>query len=198
VKGTGKGPGANVAAGTTCSSATSAPTPASAAPKPAAAGACAFDPNAGLVIPDSSRATQIRIAVAGSKALITFWETKKGREEGPDVETAFGHLYDASSALLGPRTKFEENNLGDEPVSAAAPVVVGGALFAISGAWAAPAGQYTCSRAKPGDRPTSLFAFSGISSGGPEKPDIAAVVKGDDALVVVPVGADLHLFSARV
>jgi hypothetical protein len=164
----------------------------------AATGACTPDSKGGVVIPDSARATRIRIAAVGSKALVTFWEAKKRGGGGPDLESTFGYLFDASAAALGPKTKLEENDMGDEPVSAGAPVALAGDVFAISCEWAAPAGTYACKRTKPGEKPAPLFAFSGIVNGGPEKPDIAAVVKGEDALVVVPVGNNLQLFSARV
>jgi hypothetical protein len=184
---------ASVDASATASSAASPPI----APDAAVRGTCTLDREGGVAIPDAARATQIRIAAAGSRALVTYWESKK-RSEGPDVDSAFAHVFDASTSAVGPRTKIEENDVGDMPVSAAAPIAFAGDLFAIACAWAAPAGTYACTRAKPGEKPTTLFAFTGITTGGPEKPDIAAVVKGDDTLVVVPVGGDLQLFSARV
>jgi hypothetical protein len=184
--------GTSVDGGTVVVSAASA----SVAPTPSAI-ACIPDSKGAVVIPDSARATEIRIAAAGSKALVTFWESTK-RTDGPGVDTALGHLFDASTRSVGPRTKFEENDIGDMPVSGAMPVALSDDLFAISCSWAAPAGTYACTRAKPGEKPTSLLAFSGIANGGPEKPDIAAVVKGEDTLVIVPVRSDLKLFSVRV
>jgi hypothetical protein len=160
----------------------------------AATAACVLEARGAIVIPDSAHATDIHIAAAGSKALVTFWESKK-RAEGPNLDLAIGHVFDAAASSIGPRMKLQENGVGDEPVSNGVPIAVGGDVSAISCAWAAPAGRYGCSLAGA-SRP--LFEFSGIATGGPEKPDIAAVMKDSDAIVVVPVGGELQLFASPV
>jgi hypothetical protein len=170
---------------------------ASPAPKPPKAGLCAPEPKGGVVIPDSAHVSNVRIAAAGAKALVTYWE-HVNRSDGPPLDLASGHVFDAISGSLGPKTTFEKNGLGDEPVSEAVPVVLGGDLFAISCEWAAPVGKYACVRDAPGARTTRLFDFSGIQNGGPDASAIAAVVKGDDTLVAVAASRGLQLFSARV
>lgn len=193
----GKEPGTTVATAAADAGAPTSKTASSAQPTPK--GSCTADPKTTVAIPDTARATDVRIAAAGNKALVTWFEIKQ-RNDGPPLHTAFGHLYDAATGTLGPKTKLQENDVGDEPVSGAVPVVAGGDLVAVSCWWGAPAGLYRCYRGMPAEKQKApeLFAFSGISNGGPEKADIAAVVKGDDTLLAVPVGGDLQLFSARV
>lgn len=175
---------------------TSAPAPTPAAPK---SGACAVEPQGGVPIPASSRASDVRIAAAGARALVTFWETTKS-SDGPDVLSAQGHVFDATAASVSPRITIERSAMGDEPISGAAPVAVGSDLHSVSCVYGAPAGRYVCTRAAPGDaKAKALFTFSGIAFGGPTNAGIAAVAKGDDTVVFVPEsnGKDVLVFSAR-
>jgi hypothetical protein len=188
-------PAGNADGGTHASATASATASTSATPN-AMTGECTPEPKGGVVIPDSAHVSNIRIAAAGSKALVTFWEHVE--RVGPPIDTASGHVFDGIAGSLGPKSTFQKNDVGDEPVSEAVPVAVGSDLLAISCEWAAPVGKYDCVRAKPGTRGSPLFDFSGIGSGGPDHSDIAAVANGDDSLVVVSAMSSLRLFSARV
>lgn len=159
---------------------------------------CVVQPAGGVAIPGSAKATDVRLAASGSKALVTWYETTK-RADGPDVWAAAGHVFDGTN--VGARLDLDKVDLGDEFISGAAPVASGAELQVVSCFYEAPSGRYTCSRGAPGVKgATTLLDFKGIASGGPTKPGIAAVVKGEDALVFVPkIGApDVLAFSARV
>ena len=162
----------------------------------AAPGACAAEPPRGVPIPASARATDVRLAVAAGRALVTWWETTK-RGEGPDLDAAYAHVFDGA---IGPRITVATADIGDEFTSAAVPLSDGGALSLVTCWYGAPSGQYSCSRGAPGAKASPIFAFSGIAFGGPAKSPLAAVAKGSETVVFAPdpSGRDVLLFSSRV
>jgi hypothetical protein len=162
--------------------------------------ACATEPRGGVTIPDSARATDVRIAGTGGHVVVTWFETSKGRE-GPDVLTSVAHVVDADTGSVGPRTDVDKVDTGDEYPSGVVPVVVDGDVLLVSCFYGAPTGTYACARGAPHQKtPPTLFRFSGISNGGPSTESIAAVARGKEAVVFVPegTGRDVHVFSSRV
>src|SRR5688572_28702494 len=85
---------------------------------PHAGRGCELTPRAGIAIPASARATDVRLATSSGKALVTWYETTK--TEGPDRLAAYGHSFDG--ATIGPRITFDTSEMGDEFHSGAAPV----------------------------------------------------------------------------
>jgi hypothetical protein len=181
----------------TAPSSSTAPSPPSSSPS---ANTCVIEPKGGVAIPSSSRATDVRIAGTGTKALVTWYEVTKPSDQGPGVLASIGHVLDAPRASLGPRLELDVSDVGDEPMSGAAPVALGPDLFAVTCDYLAPSGHYRCTKTTPGAKPTRLFEFGGISTGGPLHPGLGVVAKGDDVVVFVPAAGatDLHVFSARV
>jgi hypothetical protein len=184
---------------TTTASAPAAALAASNTPKPT--GACAVVPPSGAPVPASARAIDIRIAAAGPKALVTWTEPYAGSMAAGGT-TSVAHVFDSGTSTVGARVVVDASEFGDSPLSGAAPVVRGGELSAVSCFYGAPSGNYGCSTRAPaaGAKPVPLFAFGGISSGGPANPGLAAVTKGDDVLVFVPDGGaqGLFAFSSRI
>lgn len=162
-------------------------------------GACTTEPPRGVAIPASARATDVRLAVAGTRALVTWWETLN-RGDGPPVDTAYAHVFEGGAASLGPRITVAKADIGDEFTSAAVPLSEGGELSVVSCWYAAPSGHYDCSRGAPGGKPSPVIAIGGISVGGPAKSALAAVAKGSETLVFAPdlAGRDVIALSSRV
>ena len=173
------------------------PSPSAAAPAPSARSAratCGAEPKGGVAIPASAKATDIRIASTETKAFVTWWEVPMGPSMRPE-ESAFGHLFEAGA--VSPRIRIDANVEGDEPISGAAPVAVGGDLVALACNYHASEGVYTCGKRSAGGKRESLFAFNQIGSGGPDIPGIAGIVTATDTAIFVPGNAsDVLVFTA--
>lgn len=180
--------------------------PASASPIASASGApatavpktCAIEPKGGIAIPATSKATEIRIASAGGKALVTWFE-KTNPDDGPYQTFAYGSVFDGAG--VGARLEIESNTVADEPVTGAVPLAVGNELVSVSCWYGAPMGHYKCSRRAAGDaKPTPFVSFTGISGGAPQEPAIGAVATANDTLVFVPDNGrpDVIVLSASV
>lgn len=163
---------------------------------PDAMGACVTSPPGGVAIAVKPKSEDFRIAAAGPKVLVT-WLEPPSREGGG--RRAMGRVfYGATSSVVGDARVIDQTEFGDEIMSGAAPLDVGG-LAAISCFNEAPAGITSCTRIPAeGGKGARLFDVN-ITNFGMQEPGIAALAVGSDALIVLPEGGagDVALFSSR-